>query len=122
FNEEPKMAPRLALAFALVDDGRLQMTEFSPLQYLVNTLNSKQYQDVAEGYLIELARDTKVRQAIYPAIARGTKDEKIQLAQVLARSGDKDSLPYVQSLSTDSDTDVAQAGLRSLRTLNARLQ
>ena len=122
FNAESKMNPRLALAFALVEDGKLDMSEFGPLRYLVNTLNSKAYQGVAQGYLVELAREPQIRQALYPAMAQGTKDEKIQLAQVLARSGDKNSIPYVQTVANDPDTDVAQAGLRSLRALKARVQ
>jgi HEAT repeat protein len=121
FNSESKMNPRLALAFALVDDGKIDMSEFSPLRYLVNTLNSRGYQGVAQAYLIELSRSPKILQALYPAITRGTKEEKIQLAQVLARSGNKDSIPYVQRVANDPDTDVAQAGLRSLRALKARI-
>ena len=41
-----------------------------------------------------------------------TKDEKIQLGIVLARSGDKDSLPYLEALSMDPDQEVAQEGIR----------
>ena len=54
-------------------------------------------------------------------LARATKDEKIQLSIVLARSGDRDSIPYLETLSKDPDPDVAQEGIRSLRTLRARL-
>jgi HEAT repeat protein len=121
FSSEHKMGPRLADAFALVAMGNLDSGEFSPLRYLVNTLNVRSYRDVAAAYLTELARDLPVRQAIYPMLSGGTKDEKIQLAIVLGRSGDRDSIPYLQTLSTDSDTDVAQEGVRSLRALNARL-
>lgn len=121
FNDEHKMSPRLSDAFGLVDLGDLETGEFSPLRYLVNTLNVRAYRDVAGPFLTELARDTAVRQAIYPMLTGATKDEKIQLSIVLARSGDRDSLPYLQTLSTDPDTDVAQEGIRSLRTLRARL-
>ncbi|MGH9668323.1 MAG: HEAT repeat domain-containing protein, partial [Bryobacteraceae bacterium] len=65
FNSESKMNPRLALAFALVDDGKTDMSEFSPLRYLVNTLNSKGYQGVAQAYLVELARSPQILQALY---------------------------------------------------------
>ena len=44
-----------------------------------------------------------------------------ELAFAFARSGGGDSLPYLESLSTDSDSEVAQEGVRSLRTLRARL-
>ena len=51
-----------------------------------------------------------------------TKDEKIQLGTVLARSGETRQLPYLETLSMDPDKDVAQEGIRDLRTLRARLQ
>ena len=121
FNAEHKISPRLSQAFAAVDLGNLDTGEFSPLRYLVNTLNQKVYQGVALGFLVELARELPVRQALYPLLPAATKDEKLNLGTVLARSGDKDSLPYLQALSMDSDQELAQAGIRDLRTLNARL-
>ncbi len=121
FIDEHKMAPRLSDAFALVALGNLETGEFSPLKYLFNTLNIRTYRSVASAFLTELARDPKVRLAIYPLLTSATKDEKIQMSIVLARSGDRDSLPYLETLSTDSDSDVAQEGVRSLRTLRARL-
>ena len=51
----------------------------------------------------------------------GTKDEKIGLAGVLARSGDQESMPELQKLSNDPDAEVAQEALRAMRTLQARL-
>ncbi len=121
FSAEKKMNPRLSLAFALVAVGDRDMSEFSPLRYLINTLNSSSYQGVAEPFLIELARDKAVRDAIYPALTGATKDEKMRLGWVLARSGDRDSVSYLETLSNDSDPDVAKEGLRALRTLRARL-
>ena len=121
FADEHKMGARLADAFALVSLGNLDTSDFSPLRYLVNTLNVRAYRGFAIAYLTELARDQPVRQAIYPLLTRATKDEKIQMSIVLARSGDRDSLPFLQTLSTDPDTEVAQEGVRSLRTLQARL-
>jgi len=121
FNDERKMPPRLALAFALVMLKKTEMSEFSPLRYLLNTLNSSAWRGVARAYLIELARETAVRRALEPAIGGGTKDEKIQLAQILSRSGDKDTLPYLERLTSDSDTEVAQEALSAVRALKARL-
>jgi HEAT repeat protein len=121
FNAERKLSPRLSIAFALVSLGKLDMGEFSPLRYLVNTLNQRAYQGVAIAFLTELARDLPVRQAIYPALPSATKDEKIQLGIVMSRSGDKDSLPYLEALQMDPDQEVAQESIRSLRTLRARL-
>jgi len=47
FNEERKNNARLSLAFAMVMLGKTETTEFSPLQYLINTLNSTSYRGVA---------------------------------------------------------------------------
>jgi HEAT repeat protein len=117
-----RLNPRLSEAFAVVSLGNLETTEFSALRYLVNTLNQKSYQGVALPLLVELARDQTVRQALYPLLTGATRDEKIQLGTVLARSGDKDSVPFLEALSLDPDTEVAQDSIRDLRTLRARLQ
>ena len=121
WQDEGKTSVRLALAFALVTLGETQLTEFSPMQYLINTLNQASYRDVAFAYLVETARDDQVRRALYPSLESGTRDEKISIARVLARSGDKESIPRLQKLSSDTDADVAQEGMRALRNLQARM-
>jgi HEAT repeat protein len=121
FVDERKMSSRLADAFALVSLGNVDTGEFSPLRYLVNTLSLRSYRGFANAYLTELMRNDKVRQAVYPMLARATKDEKIQMSIILARSGDRDSIPYLETLSKDSDSEVAQEGIRGLRSLRARL-
>jgi HEAT repeat protein len=121
FNDEKKMSPRLSDAFALVAVGSTDTGEFSPLRYLVNSLNQRIYRDVAVAFLTELCRDEKVRRTVYPMLTGATKDEKMQMSIVLSRSGDKDSIPFLETLSVDPDNDVAQQGIRSLRTLRARL-
>jgi hypothetical protein len=121
FNAEHKLNTRLSIAFALVSLGNLDMGEFSPFRYLINTLNLRSYRGVALSFLTELARDMTVRQALYPLLPRATKDEKIQLGIVLSRSGENDSLPYLETLQMDPDPEVAQESIRSLRALRARL-
>ncbi len=121
FTDEHKLGPRLSDAFAMVSLGNLDTGEFSPLRYLVNTLNVRTYRGVASAFLTELAREQPVREAIYPLLPRATKDEKIQLSIVFARSGERDTVHYLETLSLDPDADVAQEGVRSLRTLRARL-
>ena len=121
WQEEGKTPVRLALAFALVTLGETQLSEFSPMQYLINTLNQAAYRDVAFAYLVEAARDDQVRNALYPSLESGTRDEKISIARVLARSGDKNSIPRLQKLSSDTDAEVAQEGMRALRNLQARI-
>jgi HEAT repeat protein len=122
FEQEKKMHARLGAAFAVTALGRYEISEFSPAQYLINTLNSRAYRGVAEPYLTELARDPAFRTALHQALAKGTKEEKIGLSRVLAASGGPDSLAVLDQLSKDPDPEVAQAALDAGRTLRARLQ
>jgi HEAT repeat protein len=121
FQEEKKTSPRLSLAFAQVSLGRTEISETSPLQYLVNTLNSTSYRGEAFAFLVELAREPAIRSQLHAALLQGTKDEKIYLAQVLARSGDQTSVAPLERLSKDGDAEVANEGLKALRSLRARL-
>lgn len=121
FAEETHMKPRLGLAFSLVSLGKIEMTEFSPLQYLVNTLNSSAYSGVAAPFLIELARDKSVREALYPGIASRTAREKVELADVIARTGDQASMPVLEKLAADTDPKVGPAGQRAVALLRTRL-
>ena len=121
FQDESKMSPRLALAFAQVMLGKTEISEFSPFQLLINTLNSVGYRGVAYAYLVELARNPALRPPLVHAAGIGTKDEKIYLARVLAASGGQESVACLERLSHDGDSDVAEEGLRALRTLKARL-
>jgi hypothetical protein len=121
WQAETKTAPRLSLAFAQVMLGKTEMSQFSPLQFLINNLNSASYNGVAYPFLVELARDPSVREALYAPMVAGTKDEKIGLARVLARSGDSGSVAPLEKLSKDTDPAVAQEGLKALRTLQSRL-
>lgn len=120
FEEEKKSSPRLSEAFALVKLGRRELTEFSPLQYLINTLNSSSWRGEAYPLLIELARDPGVRALLYTALPQGTKDEKIYLARTLAVSGDNGSIEPLEKLSRDGDPEVAQEAVRALQSVKAR--
>jgi HEAT repeat protein len=121
WNGEDKMLPRLGAAFALVMGGKLDLSEEAPFRYLINTLNQASWHDVAYAYLVEAARRKPALTLLQEQLDSGTKDEKIYLARVLAASGDQSSLPYLDKVSRDSDRDVAQEGLRALRSLRARL-
>src|SRR6185312_6172628 len=122
WRDEEKMAPRLAAAFGLVMEGDLNLAEDAPFRYLINTLNSAANHDIAYAYLAEAARRKSVLDALYAPIDQGTRDEKIYLARVLSVSGDQTSVPHLDKLSRDNDKDVAQEGLRALRSLRARLK
>jgi len=121
WQEEQKTSPRLSLAFAQVMLGKREVSEFSPLEFLIDNLNSAAYNGVAYPFLVELARDAAVRQSLYAPLANGTKAEKIGLARVLARSGDSGSVSALEKVSRDADAEVAQEGLRALRTLQSRM-
>ncbi len=121
WRDEDKMLPRLSSAFALVLEGKLELSDDAPFRYLINTLNQAAYHDVAYAYLAEAARRKPVLTALYGQIDPGTRDEKIYLSRILSVSGDQSSIPYLDKLSRDNDKDVAQEGLRSLRSLRARL-
>jgi len=122
FNAENRTEPRLSAAFALVSLGKRGTAEFDPLRYLVNNLNSAAYRGVARAYLVELARDMEVRQALYPVLKEAvvTRDEKTGLAEVLSSSGAPDAVAPLEELSQDPDSEVAQAGLRGVKNLRAR--
>ncbi|MGE5487660.1 MAG: HEAT repeat domain-containing protein [bacterium] len=121
FNEERKMEPRLSAAFALVMLGRTELSEHSPLQYLVNTLASSAWRGVARPFLVELARDEKVLRAVEQATRNASRNEKVELAYVLGMSGDRASLEYIDWLIRDPNTDVSGAALEARRNLIARL-
>jgi HEAT repeat protein len=122
YEEEKKAPGRMAGAFGLVYGGKIEMTEFAPLRYLLNQLSSQAYRDVAIAYLKELVRDPAVRQASYKAFDQSpSKDEKIGLAQILGASGDRDSISYLENLSKDPDAEVDKEALRGLQNLRARL-
>lgn len=121
FEAETKMKPRLAMAFAAAMLGERAQTELAPLTYLINSLNSTAWRGVASAYLEEVTRDKEIRAALYPGLGQRVKAEKIELAAILARSGDSDTAPVLDLLSRDGDSTVAEAGARALRNLRARL-
>ncbi len=120
WQNESKTSPRLSLAFAMVMLGKTELSEFSPLQYLINTFDSSSYKGIALPFLVESARNENVLHSLYKPMENGTKFEKIGLLQVLARSGDQSSIAEAQKLTTDPDNDVDQEALRTVRTLQAR--
>jgi len=121
WKDEGKPGPRLSLAFAQVMLGITELSQFSPLQLLINNLNMASYSGVAFPYLVELARDAQVRAALYMAIGTGTKDEKIGLARALGASGDQESIAQLKKLADDPDPAVAQAAIAATRNIQARM-
>src|SRR5690242_20041932 len=120
WEQEEKTSPRLSMACAQVKLGKTEISEFSPLQTLINTLNKASYKGEAQPLLAELAREPRVRQLLYGALAKGARDEKLGLCGVLAASGDQESAAELQKLSQDPDPDVQKEALRAIRTIQNR--
>ncbi len=110
----------LAAAFALVDEGKVDTADFSPLPYLVENLNLKARAYVANAYLVELARREDVRAALTKLLPEATKEQKIALCSIFGSSHAPDAVPVLNGLSKDIDPDVAFAASRALRIAQAR--
>ena len=121
FNQESDMKARLAAAFALVSEGKIDTTEFSPLRYLVNGFNLVKVSSVSDSYLEELGHRPEIRSALLPLLPTGTKAEKLGLIQILAATGKQESVQPVETLTTDQDGDVSIAAARALKMIKARL-
>lgn len=110
----------LAAAFALVAQGKVEISDFSPLQYLVDNLGTRNRASVANAYLTELCRREDVRAAVFPIVKNCTRDEKVALCGIFASSGSADVVPALNSLAKDIDPDVSLAAARGLRIVQAR--
>jgi HEAT repeat protein len=120
FNNEKDLKPRLAAAFGLVSEGKTELTEFSPLRYLVNGLDLAHGQSAAQAYLEELSRRADVRKALVPLLANATKPEKLGLIHALAPNADAETQTALQALTHDADPDVSVAAARQERIIKAR--
>lgn len=110
----------LAAAFALVDEGKVDTSDFSPLPYLLENLDVKGHSQVASSYLTELARRDDVRTALFPLVAQATKDQKIALCWIFAGTRSEDVIPVLTTLAKDIDPDVAFAASKALRITQSR--
>jgi HEAT repeat protein len=116
FAREKNESARLSMAFAAVHLG-----DPGHLSYVLDGLNSSFHRGVARPFLIELARKPDVLSRLYDPLTRGTIDQKRELATVMAWSGTRESLPYLDQLSRDSNDQVAQAAILAMKNLQARL-
>ncbi|HNY42066.1 MAG TPA: HEAT repeat domain-containing protein [Bryobacteraceae bacterium] len=122
FDEENKTVARLAQCFGIARLGGVDLSEMAPLRYLVNNLNSRSWQGIAQPYLNELAKVEAVRKAIYPALGEGTTTERSGLMMALAGSGAADALSEVERYVKDPDIEVANSATRALRILRASVR
>jgi HEAT repeat protein len=128
---DPKVLPELEKALMAERDAETKlaiefaMTALGKLDYLsdlVNELSSKTRGDVAQPYLIELARTHAFLPKLYPYLQSPNADVRKRLCTVLMFSGDQTSLDQLDRLSHDPDGDVAAQALRAKRALRARLE
>jgi len=110
----------LAAAFALVDEGKVDNVEFSPLAYLVETLDTRSRASVATAYLMELARRDDVRTALFKLVPEATKDQKVALCLIFGSTRNPDVTPVLTTLARDIDPDVAFAASKALKMVQAR--
>ena len=121
YQGEGNQRARLGEAFALVRLGKRENTEFSPLTYLFNSLNSAAWHDYAEVYLRELSREEAVRKELRAKIPAATKSEKMGLARILAFEGTAADREIIDALAHDRDTAVAEEGIKAARAMSAKL-
>jgi len=127
---DPKAIPELEKAVAVERDAEVRlaikfaMTALGKLDYLsdlVNELSSKTHGDVAQTYLIELARAPGFLPRLYPNLQNPNAAVRKKLCIVLMFSGDQTTLDQLDRLSHDPDGDVAAQALQAKRGLRARL-
>ena len=116
FATEKNESARQSLAFASVLLG-----DMDKLQYVVDGLDSTFHRGEARAFLIELARNPRVLNELYTPLTSGTRDQKIELSRVIARSGTRESVSHLQKVAGDSDPRVAEAAGIALRNLESRL-
>ncbi len=110
----------LASAFALANQGKVDTELFSPLPYLVESLNTSSRADTASAYLEELTRHEGARASMVKLLPEATKDQKLKLCAVFGASRNEDLLPALKKLSKEEDPDVAFAASKAIRILQAR--
>jgi HEAT repeat protein len=112
---EKKADPKLAMEFALAALG--QKDYFS---VMVDEVGSKLRGHVAQAYLRELTQAPNSPSVIYPYLHHSDATVRKGLCAILMFTGDGSSLPEVERLSRDPDSDVATEALRAMRAIRAR--
>jgi HEAT repeat protein len=106
---------RLALNFALVSHGRMEY-----LNEIVSELESRARRGEAQPFLIELAREASVRQALYAHLYSRNTEVRRNLCIVLGQSGDSSSIVQLDNLLRDRDPEVALEAGRAIRILRSK--
>jgi HEAT repeat protein len=106
---------RLAISFAITSLGKMDH-----LSDLVAELDSRQRGNVAEAYLVELARKPQFLPRLYPFLESNRAGVRRGLCTVLMYAGDASSIAPLEKLSQDQNVDVATEALRALRAVRLR--
>lgn len=114
-ERERNASVRLALDFALVSHGRLEY-----VSEIVSELESRARRGEARPYLIELARESPVRDALYAHLYSQNAEVRRNLCMVLGASGDSSSIVQLDNLLRDRDPEVALEASRAIRILRSR--
>lgn len=114
-NSEKDGDARLAMQFALAALG-----EDDYVNTLVQETDTKLHGDSAQTYLVELARNPAFLPKLYHYMGSQNAPIQRKLALVLMYSGDSTSIAPLETLSHDSNTDVASAAIRALRAVRVR--
>jgi HEAT repeat protein len=109
-----------AAAFALVNEGNVATTEFSPLAYLVEGLNSHARANFASAYLKELMQHEDVRKSLANTSDGATRAQRLALCWIFAASDSDDVLPALNKLTNDPDGEVATAAKRAVHIVQTR--
>ena len=117
YATEKDTGVKLALEFAITALGKSDY-----LSDLVNELSSRTRWDVAQPYLIELARNPGFLPKLYPYLQSPNADVRRRLCTVLMFSGDQTSLDQLDRLSHDPNGDVTAEALRAKGGVRARLE
>ncbi len=115
-NSEKDGDARLAMEFALAALG-----EDDYVNTLIQETDTKMHGDSAQTYLVELARNPAFLAKLYPYLGNQNATIQRKLALVLMYSGDSTSIAPLETLSHDSNTDVASAAIRALRAVRVRV-
>jgi HEAT repeat protein len=113
YNGERDLKPRLAAAFALVNEGKVDTSQYSPLRYLIDGLNLSKGNSTSRAYLQELSRREDVRKALLPILSSGTKEERLGLIRALGPNADAETVKALQALTKDPDPDISIAAARN---------
>ena len=116
FASEKSESGRLSMAFAAASLGDLSF-----LTYLYDGLNSTFHRLEARPFLVELSRDETVLKQLYKPLASGSNDQKKHVAYIVSINGNQESMAHLEKLSHDPNGEVAQAAIRALKNLQARL-